>query len=56
MTYSLDKLIGVEPCKYCGGTSDRWFVEGFACKDCFELFHSLREIETKAELNSNNPT
>ena len=51
----LDKNIGVTPCKYCGGFSDRWFVGGYACKQCFDLLHtftgSLEEKEDQMELS-----
>lgn len=40
--YEKDRHIGVAPCKYCGAVSDRWFVSGFACKQCFDLLHTFK--------------
>lgn len=48
--YPQDDLIGVRPCMFCGGTSDRWFAYGHTCKKCFEELHEFKgTIEEKLQ-------
>lgn len=50
--YAQDSLIGVTPCQFCGGVSDRWMATGFSCKPCFDFLHDFGKqgVEVRASM------